>query len=149
MEGLKPLLSKEPDNFKVELFVAEQNTYLLVIKVTGDYPSGSLGVKQAHWLKLMTAQASFGFEPYGIILDFSDLSYQWGDGLFQAVQVIDAYANSDDDGLRENFQLVFVVGEQSKHGIKSLLGEKASLFDDLDKAIKFVDTKVTAWLEEI
>lgn len=62
---------------------SEKRPYLevLVIRYSGTYPSGSGGNADARYMHAMAKAAVTAFEPYGVIHDFSELRYDWGDML--------------------------------------------------------------------
>jgi hypothetical protein len=52
---------------------------ILVIRYTGEYPFGSGGNADAIYMHAMAKAAVAAFEPFGVIHDFSELQYEWGD----------------------------------------------------------------------
>ena len=62
---------------------SEKRPYLevLVIRYTGEYPSGSDGNEDARWMHAMATAAVAAFGPWGVIHDLSGLRYEWGDML--------------------------------------------------------------------
>jgi len=52
---------------------------VLVIRYTGEYPSGSGGNADAVYMHAMAKAAVAAFEPWGVIHDLSELRYEWGD----------------------------------------------------------------------
>lgn len=60
---------------------SEKRPYLevLVIRYSGEYPSGSAGNTDAQYMHAMAHAAVVLFDPSGVIHDFSELRYEWGD----------------------------------------------------------------------
>ena len=54
---------------------------VLVIRYSGQYPFGSGGNADARYMHAMAKAAVAAFEPSGVIHDFSELRYEWGDML--------------------------------------------------------------------
>jgi hypothetical protein len=65
------------------LVPSEKRPYLevLVIRYTGEYPVGSGGNADAVYMHAMATAAVAAFEPWGVVHDFSELRYEWGDML--------------------------------------------------------------------
>lgn len=54
---------------------------VLVIRYSGEYPIGSRGNADAIYMHAMAKAAVAAFEPFGVVHDFSELRYEWGDML--------------------------------------------------------------------
>ena len=60
---------------------------LLVIKYVGAYPRGAAGPDATRFMLAMARAGLAAFEPWGIIHDLSELTYEWGDGLDKVFKV--------------------------------------------------------------
>lgn len=89
--------------------VGEKNKYskILIAEFSGTYKSGSAGASDAKFIKGITKTAKDVWDCFGIIIDFSDLYYDWGDEM-------DCFLPFD-----ENFALV--VSDKCESGIATLL----------------------------
>ncbi len=65
------------------LVPSEKRPYLkvLVIRYWGVYPFGSGGNADARYMHAMAKAAVAAFMPWGVVHDFSELRYEWGDML--------------------------------------------------------------------
>jgi hypothetical protein len=52
---------------------------ILVIRYTGEYPFGSGGNADAIYMHAMAKASVTAFGPFGVIHDFTELHYEWGD----------------------------------------------------------------------
>lgn len=120
---------------------------ILVIKYSGTYRPGSLGEPDARFMLAMGVAGVRAWEPNGVILDLSDLTYRWGNNL-ECLLEIGSHEFSD-----VGFPLALVVGPRCERAVRSLLippgGESASvmeeiLFRDLQHAWDYVEGEIIA-----
>ncbi len=113
---------------------------MLCVRFTGHYHQGSGGTTDALFMHAMVRAAVTAWEPDGIILDYSELDYQWGDEM--------EWLLPDDDGQIEDTPAVVVVGPQSQDGIRTLLFgvgstktfvDTAGIYEDLVAAVDALD----------
>jgi|GEM_PF-2371390 len=62
---------------------------ILVVSAVGEYPDGSLGNGHGHAIKHHTMSGYFAFDPDAVVLDFSRLTYRWGNTILGAIQELD------------------------------------------------------------
>lgn len=81
----KPQLFKyESENVSVcsELFYWNKNDKkLFLLKFKGDYPHGSQGANEGKYIGRKIRELVRDFNPVGLIIDFSELVYEWGDDI--------------------------------------------------------------------
>lgn len=114
---------------------------ILVIKYSGVYGFGSGGNADAIYMRAMAKAGIEAFEPWGVIHDLSELSYEWGDMLDQVF-------------IGPNFEpspRAIVVGSRCEEAIRTLLlGENSNepiekagnVFRNLDAAWAYVDARI-------
>lgn len=56
-----------------------QSSYYL--KISGNYPKGSLGNSEGKLIGCKIRELMRDFSPIGVILDYADLNYEWGDDI--------------------------------------------------------------------
>ena len=131
---------------------------ILVITYSGIYPHGSAGNADAQFLYAMAKAAVAAFEPWGVIHDLTELSYEWGDMLEMVLTV------GPDRELPPTVESVFgsrsgsgrspvavVVGPDGEEAVRTLLlGERSRepiekigyVFCDLESAWAYVDAQI-------
>lgn len=132
---------------------------ILVIRYAGTYPIGSAGNDDAQYMKAMAKAGVAAFEPWGVIHDLSELTYEWGDRLeiafvgpeddVKASELLGAIFGTDYPPLAG--QAAVVVGPQCEEAVRTLLlGENSKepiecvgyVFRQLEKAWEFVDSQI-------
>jgi hypothetical protein len=132
---------------------------ILVIQYTGIYPPGSAGNDDAQYMKAMAKAGVAAFQPWGVIHDLSELTYEWGDRLDTA------FVGPEDDGTTSELlgavfgisnpplagQAAVVVGPQCEEAVRTLLLgvnsqepiEKVGyVFRHLERAWEFVESQI-------
>lgn len=84
---------------------------VLVIRYSGEYPFGSEGNADAVYMHAMAEAAVALFDPWGVIHDFSELSYEWGDMLETVFDVGPEH---------ESAPVAIVVGPHCEDAIRTL-----------------------------
>lgn len=133
-------------DIKVQYYESDDYTDILIIKYVGKYKYGSAGNNDARY---MYAKGKLGFnlfEPEGIILDFQELEYQWGDMI---ELVFDIGVNEYED---EQLPIALVIGNGCEEGIGTLIyginSEKTNatteewIFDNFDDAWRYVEKRI-------
>jgi hypothetical protein len=153
----------ELSQIKVRYFLgtSRHQPYLpiLVIRYNGIYPPGSAGNDDAHYMKAMAKAGVAAFEPWGVIHDLSELTYEWGDRLDSAFigpegngeggELLGAIFATSNPPLAG--QPAVVVGPQCEEAVRTLLlGENSQeliekvgyVFRHLDSAWEFVEAQL-------
>ena len=152
MSNLPQLSSRKLSDLskiQVDFFIGDSQSYhkILVVKYTGDYPYGSAGNRDAKYMLAMGEAGLLVWEPSGVIVDFSNLNYQWGDAL-EMVFNIGAHSHYEDVPL----PMALVVGKECEEALRSLivgLNRVAALdtvewvFWTLKDAWLYVEEKIT------
>lgn len=147
---LEKLDPEDWSDIKVEYFGGSSSfkTYnnIFVIKYIGKHGVGAAGNGDA---QDMYAKGEFGldiFEPSGVILDFQELDYVWGD-MLELVFDVGAYKS-----INIEFPKALVIGDNCAkaigtliHGIdsKESATTKEWIFDNFEEAWRYVDGKIS------
>ena len=116
---------------------------MLHVQFAGHYHSGSGGTTDALFMYAMARAAVTAWEPDGLILDYSQLEYHWGDEM--------EWLLPDDDGPFEDMPVVVVVGPPSKEGVRMLIFgvgstktfvDAAGIYEDLMVAVDALDQQL-------
>jgi hypothetical protein len=136
----------EPDNeitheiFSVKLPSAG-HLDALVMKFTGVYGYGSRGNGDAEYMTAVTRAAISFTDPFALIFDFSQLSYEWGDMMGKVL------SSSYDRWENDEMPIAIVVSDLCETAIKSLLTDDLLMEDlslihhSLESALAYVDEK--------
>jgi hypothetical protein len=109
---------------------------ILIIKYVGVYPFGSAGNGDALYIYAMAKAGVGAFEPWGVIHDLSELSYEWGDMLEMVFDVGPDYENSP---------RAIVVGSVCAEAVRTLLlGENSN--EPLEKVGNVFRSLEEAWI---
>lgn len=118
---------------------------ILTIKYSGKYGIGSAGNGDAQF---MYAKGEYGlncYEPMGVILDMSELEYEWGD-------MIDlVFSVGSNQYVDAKFPTALVIGEKCQEAIGTLVHgidskepatTKDWIFDDFKCAWNFIEEEI-------
>ncbi len=115
---------------------------VLVIRYTGIYPFGSSGNADGNYMFAMAKAAVAAFDPSGVIHDFSEFRYEWGDELEKVF-----FVGTE----MERSPIALVVGPGCEEAIRTLcLGIESRepieclgwAFRDLPSAWRYVDDRI-------
>lgn len=112
-----------------------------VISYHGEYRHGADGKPDALYIMATAAAAHEAWYTDGIIIDFSDLRYEWGDNMEWVLGI----ARTTPDGC--SYPLVIIVGDKCREALLSLLRGKYAEFcvDSLDEAVRLTGVKAEAY----
>ncbi|RQP21436.1 hypothetical protein [Piscinibacter terrae] len=127
--------------YEVAQYRFEREYKLLRVRFAGDYGCGAGGNGDATYMDAMYRAAVEIIDPDGLILDFSDLNYKWGDLLGKVLNVPDCLAQ------RGRPPFAIVVAKGCEKAVLSLLtedlgwseNELAWVFRDLLSAQRYVE----------
>ena len=125
---------------------------VLMVSFKGRYPDGSMGRKQAHYIKVMTMHGIHAFDPVALILDFRELDYRWGNGLLGVYQDVSQFKNAENEPGEPPFPVATITGPHSTAGFLSLTtpvngDPPESHFVDVEKAVHWVAQKAKEWMD--
>lgn len=155
MYDIKEVTLEKPQDLNVSYLKAdfpEKKVDVLIVKVEGVYPDGSLGNKHAQYLKVMTLKGLFAFDPISLLLDFSELKYNWGNSLLGVFQDVSSIMDREREKEEPYFPLSILVSDKSKGGLLSLWGVTEdkmpdNMFESFDKALEYTSQKAVEWMD--
>jgi hypothetical protein len=121
-----------------------KNMRYLIVRFSGVYRDGSEGNPDAKYMYAMAEAGIAAYDTDGVILDFENLSYQWGDRIEQVFSAGTARRT----GL-EPFPLAVIAGPGCAPALASLewgIGttrkatEMDEMFETLDEAVNWLDS---------
>jgi len=119
---------------------------LLVVKFRGHYRRGSSGTPDALFMSAMAEAGIVAWGPAGLILDLSELEYEWGE-LLETV-----FAAGESHYGDSRFPQAVIVGPHSEKAVRTLVVGLDSteplecigwLFRDLDSAWSYVEAQLS------
>jgi hypothetical protein len=125
---------------------------VLIISFFGEYPPGSLGKKQATYISKKTISGIIDFNPDAVILDFRELTYQWGNTMLNVFQDIALFKDGENTENDPSFPVLIATSIKSKNGLWSLLTPSTSnsvpdfIFEDIHLAITEAAKRGAYWL---
>ncbi|MEO9572206.1 MAG: hypothetical protein ABJH82_00445 [Polaribacter sp.] len=150
-------ISKTPENISCTYFSPKEklldNIDVLIASFKGIYPEGSLGKNHATYISKKVISGLIDFDPEVIILDFRELTYNWGNSILSVFQEIKAFKDGENLPEEPAFPILVLVSERSKNGIISLLTPATSntipnyIFEDINKVIKEAEKRGKYWLD--
>ncbi|MCG8587605.1 MAG: hypothetical protein MI757_23095, partial [Pirellulales bacterium] len=88
----------------------------------GTYGHGSEGKHDAGFIAGKTMQGLGAYDPSCLVLDFRNMSYEWGNSLLGAFQEVDQYMN--EEGQQEGlFPVLVVTSDLCRAAFLSLIGK--------------------------
>ncbi len=133
--------------YEVHIGKSSEVNYLeiMVLKFMGVYGFGSTGNSDAIFMRAIGEAVLEAWEPGGLIIDLSELSYEWGDQL-EYVFGMGSYKYRD-----MPFPIALIVGDKSEEAIRTLLvGIKSTkglneigwVFKEISDAWNYIETKL-------
>ncbi|OBY76364.1 hypothetical protein BBG47_27545 [Paenibacillus sp. KS1] len=122
----------------------------MILKFCGKYGYGSSGNADAVYMRAIGKAAIEAWEPGGLIIDFSELSYEWGD------QIESVFFVGGDKYGDTPFPVALIVGKNSEEAIRTLLvgleSEKGIeeiewAFKNLEDAWEYIECKLRVYIE--
>ncbi len=152
---MEPLSLDELSSIRVRFFRShfhQERSTILVAQFAGTYWPGSLGGPDARYMLAMGEAGVRAWEPDGLILDLTELKYDWGNDLKELINI----------GHRcfgiESLPLAIIVGPGCEAGVRSLLISPGIppdstmtefLFRDLRAAFEYLDEEIRLQLRRM
>ncbi|HEY6971884.1 MAG TPA: hypothetical protein VJA94_21915 [Candidatus Angelobacter sp.] len=146
-------LYKKPDEIDCTFHFAETNGEILrrvlIVSFSGTYPPGSEGNRHAKYITIMAMYGLVAFEPACLVLDFSDLSYSWGDALLGVFAEVGRYKNEKGE---PPFPVLAVTSEKCRKAFLSLVTligapEPEWHYRSLEQAVPAAIAAAERWLD--
>ncbi|MCA9075827.1 MAG: hypothetical protein KDA93_12390 [Planctomycetaceae bacterium] len=134
--------------YTVRRWARDARPFISIIHLAfaGTYRDGSSGAPDAHYIHGIASITDGAWRPCAVILDFSSLSYEWGDEMSLVLPPDDA----------EN---AVVVSDKCRRAISTIrfgintdrdITELSNFFDNFDDARKYVaERQVTDWNDSV
>ncbi|WP_284620756.1 hypothetical protein [Aquabacterium humicola] len=118
-----------------------RSPFFKVISYHGEYRYGSGGNADARYIVATATAAHEAWFTEGIVIDFSDLKYEWGDEMEWVLGI----AQGGPTGC--SFPLVIIVGAKCKPAIQTLIPDEYADFcvESLDDALLLLEQKRRAY----
>jgi len=119
-----------------------QRSEVLVVKFIGECGFGSQSNDDAVYMSAMIAAGFMAWHPFGLILDLSELKYEWGDMMDRVISPPYHLIGSCEDDI---YPFALIISDINRKGLTSLIKEemmeepKDFLFETLDEALIRVD----------
>ena len=153
---IHPVAIPTPDGISCEYGILhdegeERLPRVLVVSFAGQYPTGSEGNPHGHFIAHATIHGLSAFNPWCLILDMRELSYQWGNSLLAVFDDADRYMSGDDDS-PVRFPIVVVTSSKCRDAFLSLVTPHGGArpewhFDDMEPAIAYALAKAREWID--
>ena len=156
MYNLKEKNYAAPDGISCKFYMPDRagtdNMDVLVVSYTGAYPDGSRGDAYGSYIAVMAMYGIVAFNPDCIILDFSNLEYQWGNTLLKVFQDISQFRDADKEDDEPCYPVLAVTSNKSRNAFLSLVtpvgGEEPRWhFEDINKAVEYGVLAAKEWLD--
>lgn len=125
---------------------------IMVLKFAGCYGYGSEGNCDAIYMRAMGTACVDAWEPGGLIIDLSGLTYEWG----KRLEMVFGIGNKHDGELP--FPVALVVGESCGEGIRTLLlglnsplsvTETGWVFTGLEQAWQYIEAELGRYRQQL
>ncbi|WP_240636807.1 hypothetical protein [Paenibacillus silvae] len=115
----KQLKLEELSDLKYEVHMGDSQAVhycsIMILKFLGEYGFGSAGNSDARYMCAIGEAVVEAWEPSGLILDLSELAYEWGDRMENVFDI--GHAKYGDNP----FPTALIVGERSEEAIRTLI----------------------------
>lgn len=143
----KRLSLSELSTLKCDFLEYSDAGHVLVVKFTGEYGVGSLGNGDGTYIAAQTLAGAIAFSPGAILIDFSEMSYEWGNTLLLVFQEIAQHFHEEGE---VDLPVHVLAGEKSEAALRSLMSiqDDAEWFHlDLEEAVRCAQKAASAWLD--
>lgn len=118
---------------------------VLIVSFSGAYPPGSKGNRHGEYIAIMAMYGLVAFQPACLVLDFSDLSYSWGNTL---LRVFDEVGERGEPPL----PVLAVTSEKCREAFLSLVtpvgaSEPQWHYHSLEQAVPAAIAAAEQWLD--
>jgi hypothetical protein len=133
----------------VSAFSLSDDATILVAKFSGLYTKGSMGNSDGVFMYSMLASYYFAFEPITIILDLSQLDYQWGNTIYTSINFFDGVGRDESEKQKK---MIVLLSDKNVNAImeldKSLIGKGQRVFcNSLLEAVDIAEKEVKSYLQ--
>ncbi len=152
---LKEVVPQAPPGISCRYFLVDpeqtDRRTVLVVEFSGEYPEGSLGNKHGAYIATSALHGLHAFAASCVILDFRELSYNWGNTLLQVFEDISQFKDAGAEPGTLPFPVLAVTSEKCRSAFLSLvtaIGQPVPSwhFDNLNDAIEAGVKAANDWL---
>ncbi|MCR9201771.1 MAG: hypothetical protein NXI04_24255 [Planctomycetaceae bacterium] len=145
-----------PDEFECAYGLVESDGAdlppVLVTAFRGTYPNGSRGNAHGHFISNSTVHGLAAFDPWCLILDFREMTYEWGNTLLSVFDNVNRFMDEKDDESEVPFPIVVVTSQKCETAFLSLVTRSGNSppdwhFNDLDRAIEYAVKQAREWID--
>lgn len=132
----------KPDSIDIvfrndDIEIDDYSISLCTLKVSGEYPYGSSGAHIGEYLRGVSLMLREVYEVSGVVLDFSDMDYEWGNNLRGVIEPSVFTINTDYFDTWSGFYVV--TSKNNRASLESLFGtsrEVKGYYTDAESAKK-------------
>ena len=126
------------ENIIIEFKESDLHSSILIAKFRGKIPDGSLGTKDSNYIRQQIGLCLINSYFCSVLLDLTDLTYNWGDSIVSAFEIINQISYSD-----TKIDNAFVLSDKNKYGFSSLFcfdieNPKDFIFYDFNLALEYL-----------
>lgn len=135
-----------------------RSEWVLMVSFKGSFPIGSKGKEHGKHISSVTIQALVEFEPFGLILDYRELEFSWGNSMLKVYEDVEQFMEAGreprdpafPDAPLNPFPVVTLTSEKSRNGFVRLVAPYGSdppenHFDDFSQAVKAAAEAADTW----
>ncbi len=108
---------------------------VVILAFTGTYGHGSGGNRDARFIDAIKAGALAALSPHGIVWDFREMGYEWGDRIMTVLRPTDEC---------DRIPSALVVSDKCRAGFASCAAVVPPAFETLEEAIRHVEAGIQA-----
>ena len=153
---IEPFTIKPPDGIACTFGIVQSDTEdqipaILVAAFSGVYPDGSYGNSHGHYIAYSTVHGLAAIDPYGLILDFRELEYRWGNTLLLVFEYVSRFMDYEEES-EPKFPIVVVTSDKCTDAFLSLVTPTGKPvpqwhFDDMTAAIEYSIREANRWMD--
>ena len=129
---------RNSENITIEFEESDLHSCILIAKIKGKIPDGSLGTNDCEYIRQQIGLCLINSYFCSVLLDLTDLVYNWGDSIVSAFEIINQISYFD-----TNIDSAFVLSDKNKYGFSSLFcfeieNPKDYIFYDFNLALEYL-----------
>jgi hypothetical protein len=132
-------------------FGGEHNPKALIFEFSGKYGIGSGGNDDAAYMDAVKSAWLAVCHVNALVFDLRQLEYEWGNSIWNVFHwgYDDESSQTPEDGPKDVFPAALVVSDLCRKGFSTCQGLVPPMFDDLDRALRFVEVPARKYLTDL